>query len=122
MEKSSKRNTTIWKTLVVTIFFAAQAALTQTPGIQGKIGDYEIPKDKLQDNFCTAVDQTKFHDVSKVDTLYIGFVNKLLDGLKEPVRKYLEQKDFVSSLKFLILICLGVLRYPDLRFRKQKQT
>lgn len=78
--------------------------LVQTQGTDTgktkKIGDYTIPEDSLKDNFCSSIDQTKFHDVGKVDDIYTGFVDEKLNQLKAPVRAYLEKKEYVRFANF----------------------
>jgi len=71
--------------------------LCKTQGGQKQIGDYKIPVDPLNDNYCQKVDISKFRDLTTIDSFYSSFVGKKLDKLKEPVRKLIEKADFVRN-------------------------
>lgn len=65
-----------------------------------QIGDYKIPVDPLNDNYCKKVDISQFRDIQTIDNFYSGFVTRKLDALKEPVRTLVQKGDFVSYSQF----------------------
>lgn len=90
-------------TTTLLILASLYSVLTQGAApapVPKKIGDYTIPVDTLNDNFCTTVGVTKFSQTQQVDTLYSSFVDEKLRTLKEPVRNYLNKKDYVSANNF----------------------
>lgn len=75
-KRTNNPTSTNWLCLFVFLTLSiTQRAEGQTTGnTTQKIGDYIIPEDTLKDNFCTAIEKTKFQDLDKVDGIYSGFV------------------------------------------------
>lgn len=68
---------------------------------QKSIGDYKIPVDPLNDNYCKKVDISQFRDIQTLDNFYSGFVTRKLDALKDPVRSLIQKGDFVSYTRLV---------------------
>lgn len=84
--------------LTLTTILLARYTQAQKTGKNNKIGDYVIPKDQLQDNYCQKYDITKFHDIKDIQTKYRSFFLRKVEELRDPIYNFMKANKWVKKI------------------------
>lgn len=90
-----KRIHNIFKASALTLLLLVPFSKPQTTDTKNKIGNYTIPKDPLQDNYCQKVDLTEFHNIKNIETEYQAFFLGRVTDLREPVYEFVKSNKYV---------------------------
>lgn len=107
---------------ILTIAILFNSGITQsnpssnTTDPNRRIGEYVIPNDILQDNYCQKYNVSDFHDIKEFQTQYEAFFLSKVKDLREPIYNFLKLNKLVSDFEQFSLIFLWNFSIPELVF------